>query len=484
MNENNLTAKIWNYATILYDSGVAYIDYVAQLTYLLFLKMDQERVDNLNEPSLIPEKYRWNKLIKLDGSELTETYTKALSDLSKEEGIIGTIFSKAQNKIDEPAKLKKLFSMIDGETWIGLDIDVKGAIYESLLQRNASEVKSGAGQFFTPRPLIKAIVEVMRPTPDMTVMDPACGTGGFLLAAYDYMKKQTIDKKQVKALKEERLYGCDNTSLVVSLCSMNMYLHGIGGNNSPIKLCDSLMSAGKDRYDMVLANPPFGKKSAEKIMADDGTLTTEKENYYREDFIATTSNKQLNFLQHIMTILKMNGHAAVVLPDNVLFEGGAGEKIRKKLLKQFNLHTILRLPTGLFYKQGVKANVLFFDKFPPLEDGHRTNDVWIYDLRTNMHFTLVTNPLKFDDLQDFIKCYSAGNFAQRQETWSETNPDGRWRKFSYDEIIKRDKTNLDITWIKDEGLAELENLPEPEELAQDIISNLEDALEVFKTLNV
>ena len=484
MNENNLTTKIWNYATILYDSGVAYIDYVAQLTYLLFLKMDQERVDNLGEKSLIPEDYRWKNLIKLDGTELAETYTKALNNLSKESGIIGKIFAKAQNKIDEPAKLKKLFSLIDGEMWIGLDIDVKGAIYENLLQRNASEVKAGAGQYFTPRPLIKAMVEVMKPTPDTTIIDPACGTGGFLLAAYDYMKKQTNDKAKLKLLREERIFGNDNTSLVVSLCAMNMYLHGIGGTECPIRHCDSLLSAGDVRYDMVLANPPFGKKSAEKIMAEDGSLTTEQENYYREDFFATTSNKQLNFLQHIMTVLNSSGRAAVVLPDNVLFEGGAGETIRKRLLKQFNLHTILRLPTGIFYKQGVKANVLFFDKFPPLEEGHRTNDVWIYDLRTNMHFTLVTNPMKYDDLKDFIECYSANDVAKRKETWSEENPDGRWRKYTYDEIIKRDKTNLDITWIKDEGLADLENLPEPDELAQDIIENLEEALDIFKTLKV
>ena len=484
MNENNLTTKIWNYATILYDSGVAYIDYVAQLTYLLFLKMDQERVDNLGAKSLIPEDYRWKNLIKLDGTELAETYTKALNNLSKESGIIGKIFAKAQNKIDEPAKLKKLFSLIDGEMWIGLDIDVKGAIYENLLQRNASEVKAGAGQYFTPRPLIKAMVEVMKPTPDTTIIDPACGTGGFLLAAYDYMKKQTNDKAKLKLLREERIFGNDNTSLVVSLCAMNMYLHGIGGTECPIRHCDSLLSAGDVRYDMVLANPPFGKKSAEKIMAEDGSLTTEQENYYREDFFATTSNKQLNFLQHIMTILKTSGRAAVVLPDNVLFEGGAGETIRKRLLKQFNLHTILRLPTGIFYKQGVKANVLFFDKFPPLEEGHRTNDVWIYDLRTNMHFTLVTNPMKYDDLKDFIECYSATDVSKRKETWSEENPDGRWRKYTYDEIIKRDKTNLDITWIKDEGLADLENLPEPDELAQDIIENLEEALDIFKTLKV
>lgn len=484
MNETNLVTKVWNYATILKDAGVAYTDYVAQITYMLFLKMDQEYSDNLNQPSLIPEEFRWKALMKLDGTELEERYSKALSKLSKKGGIIGAIYTKAQNKIDEPAKLKRLFSLIDGETWIGLDIDVKGAIYEGLLQKNANETKGGAGQYFTPRPLIKAIVEVMRPTPDMTVLDPACGTGGFLLAAYDYMKKQTTDKKQIRTLKEERIFGCDNTSLVVSLCAMNLYLHGIGGTECPIKHCDSLMSAGDVRYDMVLTNPPFGKKSATKIMGEDGSITTEKENYQREDFIATTSNKQINFMQHIMTVLKTFGRAAVVVPDNVLFEGGAGEKVRRRLLNQFNLHTILRLPTGIFYAQGVKANVLFFDKFPPIEDGHRTNDVWVYDFRTNINLTLVTNSLNDEHLKDFINCYSADDITKRKETWSEKNSDGRWKKFTYDEIIKRDKTNLDITWIRDESLADLENLPEPDELAQSIVKNLEEALNVFKTLDV
>ena len=484
MNESNLITKVWNYATILKDAGVAYTDYVAQITYLLFLKMDQECCDNLNQPSLIPSKFQWANLIKLDGSDLEEQYSKALTELSKQGGMIGAIYTKAQNKITEPAKLKRLFSLIDGETWIGLDIDVKGAIYEGLLQKNANEAKGGAGQYFTPRPLINAIVEVMKPTPEMTIYDPACGTGGFLLSAYDYMKKQVNDKKQIKALREEKIFGNDIAPLVVSLCAMNLYLHGIGGNECPIKCGDSLMSAGNVRYDMILTNPPFGKKSATKIMGEDGTIVSEKENYQREDFIATTSNKQINFLQHIMTVLKTSGRAAVVIPDNVLFEGGAGEKVRQRLLKQFNLHTILRLPTGIFYAQGVKANVLFFDKFPPLEDEHRTNDVWVYDFRTNINLSLVTNSLNDEHLKDFIKCYCADNISKRQETWSEENPDGRWKKFTYDEIIKRDKTNLDITWIKDESLADLENLPEPDELAQNIIENLEEALSIFKTLNV
>ncbi len=477
MTENNLITKVWNYATILKDSGVAYTDYVAQLTYLLFLKMDDECTKILNQKSLIPEKYQWKNLKNLDGAELEQRYNKALEDLSKTSGIVGTIYSKAQNKIAEPAKLKRLVSMVDEQTWMGLDVDVKGAIYEGLLQKNATETKAGAGQYFTPRPLIKAIVEVMKPTPDDTILDPACGTGGFLLEAYSYMKKQTKDKEKLKALREEKLFGVDISPLVVSLCAMNLYLHGIGNGESPVKQGDSLLSAGIKRYNMVLTNPPFGKKSSTKIMGEDGSVKSESEEYQRDDFAATTSNKQINFLQHIMTVLNMGGRAAVVVPDNVLFEGGAGEKVRIKLLKDFNLHTILRLPTGIFYAQGVKANVIFFDKLSPLEDGHRTNDVWVYDFRTNINLTLVTNSLNDEHLKDFVECYKKDDISKRTES-------ERFKKFSYDEIIKRDKTNLDITWLKDESLEDLENLPEPDELKKEIIENLEIALSSFKKLDI
>lgn len=363
--------------------------------------------------------------------------------------------------------MARLISLINEEVWLGMDVDVKGAIYEGLLQKNATESKAGAGQYFTPRPLIKAIVEVMKPTPDMTIVDPACGTGGFLLAAYDYMKKQVANKQALRALREEKFYGTDITPLVVSLCAMNLYLHGIGGDRSPVKQGDSLMSAGETRYDMVLTNPPFGKKSGLKVLNADGSVDVEKEDYQRPDFIATTSNKQINFLQHIMTILKIGGKAAVVVPDNVLFEGGAGEKVRQRLLREFNLHTVLRLPTGIFYAQGVKANVLFFDKMTPLEHGYRTGDVWFYDLRTNMNFTLVTNTLSDADLIDFVQCYD-----NRKET-------ERFKKFGCDEILARDKTSLDITWIKDASLTDLENLPEPDVLAQSIVAGLRDALSAF-----
>ena len=310
MNESTLIAKVWNFATVLRDAGLTYTDYVSQLTYLLFLKMDDERVDVLGEQSALPDGCRWRDLLPLTGSELEAKYRQALETLSAQSGIIGTIYAKAQNKISSPAHLARLISLINEEVWLGMDVDVKGAIYEGLLQKNATESKAGAGQYFTPRPLIKAIVEVMKPTPDMTVVDPACGTGGFLLAAYDYMKKQVANKQALRALREEKFYGTDITPLVVSLCAMNLYLHGIGGDRSPVKQGDSLMSAGETRYDMVLTNPPFGKKSGLKVLNADGSVDVEKEDYQRPDFIATTSNKQINFLQHIMTILKIGGKAA------------------------------------------------------------------------------------------------------------------------------------------------------------------------------
>lgn len=476
MTESTLITKVWGYASILKDAGLFYTDYVSQLTYILFLKMDLERDTLLGLGSQIPSKYRWDKLVKLDGAELEEQYRKTLEVLSKNTGIIGTIFRKAQNKISDPAKLKRIISMVDGETWLALDVDVKGAMYEGLLEKNATETKAGAGQYFTPRPLINAIVKVMNPSPKMTIMDPACGTGGFLLSAYEHMKGQTHDKATLAALRKNKLHGIDITAQVVNMCAMNLYLHGIGEDKSPVEERDSLASAGTMRYDMVLTNPPFGKKSSVKIMGQDGKISTERETYEREDFIVSTSNKQLNFLQHIMTILDTNGRAAVVLPDNVLFEGKAGEKIRKRLLEEFDLHTILRLPTGIFYAPGVKANVLFFDKKRLTKGESNTKNIWFYDLRTNSNFTLVENTLSYKDLEDFIKCYHSEDRTKRKET-------ERFKKYTYEEVIKRDKLNLDIFWIKDKSLEVMENLPEPEVLAKDIINNLKTALSCFEKVN-
>ena len=438
--EQALTKKVWNLATTLSGQGVGYTDYVTQLTYLLFLKMDAENEKLFEETSSIPEGYRWSNLIELDGLDLIEQYEKTLKILSEQDNLIGTIFTKAQNKIDKPVYLKKVISMIDEEQWLVMDGDVKGAIYESILEKNGQDKKSGAGQYFTPRPLIQAMVDCIMPKIGETVCDPACGTGGFLLAAYDCMKQQSQDKDKRDFLNNKALHGVDNTPLVVTLASMNLYLHGIGTDRSPIACEDSLEKEPDTLVDVILANPPFGTRPAGSVDIN------------RPDFYVETKNNQLNFLQHMMLMLKAGGRAAVVLPDNVLFEGGAGETIRKKLLSDFNLHTILRLPTGIFYAQGVKANVLFFVK------GQPTKDIWFYDYRTDVKHTLATNKLQRHHLDDFVACYTAN---PRVETYNEdTARDGRWRKYAIEDIIARDKTSLDITWIKAGGEEEQFTLDE------------------------
>lgn len=430
-NEQTLTKKVWTLATTLSGQGIGFTDYITQLTYLLFLKMDDENVKLFAEESAIPEGCRWSDLIELDGLDLIEQYEKTLKELSDQPNLIGTIYTKAQNKIDKPVYLKKVITMINEEQWLVMDGDVKGAIYESILEKNGQDKKSGAGQYFTPRSLISTMVDVTRPQIGETVCDPACGTGGFLLAAYDYMKGQSSDKEKRDFLREKALHGYDNTALVVTLASMNLYLHGIGTDRSPILCQDSLEKSPSVLVDVILANPPFGTRPSGSVEIN------------RDDFYVETKNNQLNFLQHMMVMLKNGGRAAVVLPDNVLFEGGAGEVIRKKLLTEFNLHTILRLPTGIFYAQGVKANVLFFSKGTP------TKDIWFYDYRTGVKHTLATNPMQRHHLDDFVECYKSENILARQETYdSESNPNGRWRKYNVDDILKRDKTSLDITWIK------------------------------------
>ena len=446
-NEQTLTKKVWTLATTLSGQGVGFTDYITQLTYLLFLKMDDENVKLFAEESAIPEGYRWSDLIELDGLDLIEQYEKTLKELSDQPNLIGTIYTKAQNKIDKPVYLKKVITMINEEQWLVMDGDVKGAIYESILEKNGQDKKSGAGQYFTPRSLISTMVDVTRPQIGETVCDPACGTGGFLLAAYDYMKGQSSDKEKRDFLREKALHGYDNTALVVTLASMNLYLHGIGTDRSPILCQDSLEKSPSVLVDVILANPPFGTRPSGSVEIN------------RDDFYVETKNNQLNFLQHMMVMLKNGGRAAVVLPDNVLFEGGAGEVIRKKLLTEFNLHTILRLPTGIFYAQGVKANVLFFSKGTP------TKDIWFYDYRTGVKHTLATNPMQRHHLNDFVECYKSENILARQETYdADSNPNGRWRKYNVDDILKRDKTSLDIIWIKqndddnDYTLAELMTL--------------------------
>ena len=465
-NTQSLTKKVWNLATTLAGQGIGFTDYITQLTYLLFLKMDDENVQTFGEDSAIPEGYRWADLIDLDGLDLVKQYEDTLEELSGQDNLIGTIYTKAQNKIDKPVYLKKVITLINEESWLVMDGDVKGAIYESILEKNGQDKKSGAGQYFTPRSLIQAMVDVACPQIGETVCDPACGTGGFLLAAYDYMKPQSSDKAKQDFLRNNALHGYDNTALVVTLASMNLYLHGIGTDRSPIICQDSLEKAPSTLVDVILANPPFGTRPAGSVEID------------RQDFYVETKNNQLNFLQHMMVMLKNGGRAAVVLPDNVLFEGGAGETIRKELLKNFNLHTILRLPTGIFYAQGVKANVLFFTK------GTSTKDIWFFDYRTGVKHTLATNPMLRHHLDEFVECYKADNINARTETYNaETNPNGRWRKYDVDEVMKRDKTSLDISWIKlndddnDMSLAELmSNIQEKSDNISKAVAELQKLL--------
>jgi type I restriction enzyme M protein len=472
-----IVQRLWNYCNVLRDDGVSYGDYVEQLTYLLFLKMaDEQTQAPYNKPSSIPQGLDWQSLIEKDGDALEIHYRHILESLGKEKGMLGVIFRKSQNKIQDPAKLKRLIELINDETWVGLDIDIKGDIYEGLLQKNAEDVKGGAGQYFTPRSLIKAMVEVVHPEPEQTICDPACGTGGFILAAHDFISQNyQLDIDQKKFLKFHTFKGKDIVDSVARLCVMNLFLHGIGGEESPIEVGDSLISDPGERFDIVLTNPPFGKKSSITIVNGEGKSDRETLVYERQDFWATTSNKQLNFLQHVKTITKMNGKVGIVVPDNVLFEGGAGETFRRKLLAECDVHTLLRLPTGVFYAQGVKANVLFFDRRPASEKPWTTK-LWIYDLRTNMHFTLKTNPLRCEDLKDFIKCYNPENRMERKET-------ERFKAFTYDELMERDKVSLDIFWLKDESLEDSENLPSPDILASEIIENLESALEQFNGIS-
>lgn len=475
MNEAAIIQKVWNYATVLKNEGVHYGAYISQISFLLFLKMDEERTEHIGEPSMLPEDCRWEAIKTLQGEALSTRYSVILDKLSKTDGLIGAIFLKAQNEIQDPAKLRRVVTLIDGETWLALGVDTKGWIYEGLLERNAAEVKSGAGQYFTPRPLIDAIVTVMDPQPEDSVHDPACGTGGFLLSAWDHMKAhpRAADRRVQQAMRGN-LSGVDIVADVVRLCAMNLYLHGAATAESPIERGDALNALGADRYSMVLTNPPFGRKQGYRIVGEDGEIETEREEYNRSDFIKTTSNKQLNFLQHIMSILAESGRAAVVLPDNVLFEG-AGAEIRKRLLDKYDFHTLLRLPTGIFYKPGVKANVLFFDRKHASETAW-TKDLWIYDLRTNKRFTLKERPMKRADLDDFIACYKAGNRHERE-------PSDRFRRFSYDELVKRDKVNLDIFWLKDDSLDDPDLLPPPDEIAAEIVESLEAALDRFRKVS-
>jgi type I restriction enzyme M protein len=488
-HSQRIVQKLWNDCNVLRDDGLSYGDYVEQLTYLLFLKMAHEQTQPpLRRPSPIPVGFDWPSLMSKDGDALEIHYRHVLETLGKKGGMLGIIFRKAQNKIQDPAKLRRLIAdLIDREHWMALDADVKGDAYEGLLEKNAQDIKGGAGQYFTPRPLIRAIVDVMRPAPGETICDPACGTGGFLLAAHEYILRHypNLDRDQKRHLSLDALRGVEIVDNVTRLCAMNLILHGIGPQTGegtpPVKTDDSLRGDPGTHFDLVLTNPPFGKKSSVLVVNEEGDEERQALTVVRDDFWASTSNKQLNFVQHVKTLLKIHGRAAVVVPDNVLFEGGAGETIRRKLLHECDVHTLLRLPTGMFYANGVKVNVLFFDR-KPASPTPWTKTLWVYDLRTNQHFTLKANPLKRSDLDEFVACFHVENRHDRKPTWSESNPLGRWRAYPYDDLIRRDKVSLELSWIPDESLEDSASLPDPDEIAAEIVEDLRAALEEFETI--
>ena len=484
MDASQIGKRAWSYAGVLQAAGLSCVEYVEQLTMLLFLKMaDQLTEAPYNQPPIVPPALGWKPLLKLDGAALETQYAESIETLGTKSGMLGVIFKGARCDIHNPALLKQLIvNLIDKEDWLSLPVDVKGTIYEELLQRSASESTKGAGQYFTTRAVIQTMVEVMQPTPKDRICDPAAGTGGFLFTAYNYVLdkyERGLNRDEKRMVREELVEAMELSPKVGRMCAMNLYLHGIGGDKVVVHSGHDSLAApwGKD-YTMILANPPFGKSQSLLFVNEEGDTEKDDKVIVREDFWTSTSNKQLNFVQHMYSLLKINGRAAVVLPDNVLFEGGAGEKVRRNLLEKCNVHTLLRLPTGIWYSPGVKANVLFFDK----KEGRPkpwTETLWVYDLRTNKHFTQKQSPITRRDFDEFVACFQPGAMHKRKPTWSEENPDGRWRSYTYDEIAKRDKLSLDLFWIKDQSLTDTDSLPPPDVLATEIADELQAAFDAF-----
>lgn len=460
-----LVQKIWNYCNVLRDGGISYGDYIDQLTSLLFLKMrDEQTKPPYNEKRIIPKGCEWGTLLARRGSDLQEQYERILGTLSKMDGLLGLIYRDATNKIRKPADLERLIHDIDEESWASLDLDVKGEIYEGLLEKHSSEAKGGAGQYFTPRALISAIVVALDPRPYETVCDPACGTGGFFLAARRHItgKYGPLDKKQWATLKSSTFYGTDISPDVVRLCAMNMYLHDMAATQDQIREADSLQQPSHIQFDIVMTNPPFGS-STSSASSVNGRTVRERRTYDRDDFWATgTNDKHLNFLQHVYASLKIGGRCGIVLPDGVLFGStNAHRTIRHKMMSLCDVHTILRLPTGIFYAGGVKANVVFFEKKPHRPDGKPwTAGTWFYDLRTNMNFTQKENRMERRHLDDFVKCYTTKRRRKSE----------RFRRFTMQEIEERE--SWDISWLKDDSVADASELPDVDEIMQSISANL------------
>jgi len=458
----DVVQKLWGFCHTLRHDGIDYGDYIEQITYLLFLKMADER------KVALPKGCDWPKLRDKSGTALTDHYTDLLRTLSKTPGILGEIYTEAQSRFNNPVNLKKLINLVDETEWTSLGVDVKAEAYEGLLEKAASEGKKGAGQYFTPRVLIKSIVRCMKPDPrahlEFTISDPACGTGGFLVAAYEWLieeaKGGALDRDVAKRVKNKTYFGQDLVARPRRLALMNLFLHGI---NPHITLGDAIYEVPRsERFDVVLTNPPFGTKGANQ--APD-----------RDDFTVSTSNKQLNFLQHVLTILKPGGRAAVVLPDNCLFADQAGE-VFKILCEDCDLHTVLRLPRGTFtpYSQGVKANVIFFPKGRPAET------TWIYDARTNVPgITKKDRPLSAEHFAEFVKCYGADPNG-RSKRKPEQSKEDRWRSFEIADIEKRDFKLDSFKWLKEESVDDPNDLPEPEELVTDAIEELDGAVAELK----
>lgn len=460
---SDVVNKLWGFCHTLRHDGIDYGDYIEQLTYLMFLKMADEKGIDLSKIEYEENKKKvkincsWQPFTEKSGTDLLDSFAQIMRALSRQTGLLGDIFTQAMPRFTNPVNLKKVINMIDIEDWSSMEVDVKGAAFEGLLEKSAAEGKKGAGQYFTPRPLIGSIVKVMKPDPrnakKYKICDPACGTSGFLMVAYEWLmrvSKGALDRKDVKRIKKNTYYGQELVPRPRRLALMNLFLHGL---EPRIYLGDSLYEPDRgERYDCILTNPPFGTKGANQIPV-------------RDDFTVETSNKQLNFVQHVVTILKPGGRAAMVLPDNVLFSDQAGD-VFKFLMEDCNVHTVLRLPNGTFtpYSQGVKANVIFFQKGMP------TEELWIYDCRTNIPgVTKKDRPLTTEMFEDFEKKY--GKDPNGQSKRRQTGEDGRFRKYSLAEIKARDY-NLDITWLKDENLEDPNSLPEPQVLAADAITEL------------
>jgi type I restriction enzyme M protein len=449
---SDVVSKLWGFCHTLRHDGIDYGDYIEQITYLLFLKMADEKAIE------VPAGCDWQTLREKSGSELTDFYVDLLRTLAKQPGILGDIFAESQSRFNKPVNLKKLINLIDETAWTELGVDVKAAAYEGLLEKSASEGKKGTGGIFTPRVLIQSIVRIMRPDPrthkEFSMCDPACGTGGFLVSSHEWIVDQArgaFDRDVAKRIKTKTYFAQELVARPRRMALMNLYLHGVEPH---ITLGDTIYDPpASQRFDVILTNPPFGTKGANQAPN-------------RDDFTIETSNKQLNFVQHVVNVLKPGGRAAMVLPDNCLFEGKAGE-VFKILMQDCNLHTVLRLPRGTFtpYSQGVKANVIFFQKGLP------TEHVWIFDARSNVPgITKKDRPLSAQHFAEFEKCYGTDpNAHSKRKDLGET---GRFRRFTTKEIADR-SYKLDITWLKDDSLENSDELPDPQDLATEAITELE-----------